>query len=95
MVFELKEEFLEKGYEKEAVIGILFDTSATSSTTLFDTYKVDQLSIPYMNIFEQLKKYIDLNDNEFYAYKGSLTTPPCTESVAWFVFSKVLPITEI
>lgn len=73
---------------------MLFDTSSSSSTTLFDTYSVDSSSITYVNIFDLLSSYIDLNGDEFYTYKGSLTTPPCTEEVTWFVFSKILPITE-
>jgi len=30
----------------------------------------------------------------FYHYHGSLTTPPLTESVNWFVYGNVLPISE-
>ncbi|XP_019894153.2 carbonic anhydrase 2-like [Musca domestica] len=34
----------------------------------------------------------NINREDFYTYEGSLTTPPCSESVTWIVFSDVLPI---
>ncbi|XP_052859233.1 carbonic anhydrase 12 isoform X2 [Drosophila gunungcola] len=34
----------------------------------------------------------NLNRGNFYTYKGSLTTPPCSPVVQWHVFAEVLPI---
>jgi len=31
-------------------------------------------------------------DRSYYLYKGSLTTPPCTESVRWFVLRSPLKV---
>ncbi|XP_055907804.1 carbonic anhydrase 7-like [Eupeodes corollae] len=33
-----------------------------------------------------------LNTRQFYTYNGSLTTPPCSQAVTWFVFKDVVPI---
>ncbi|EDW84721.1 uncharacterized protein Dwil_GK12982 [Drosophila willistoni] len=35
-----------------------------------------------------------LDRGNFYAYKGSLTTPPCSPAVLWHVFAEVLPISH-
>lgn len=41
------------------------------------------MSIEYSKLFSLV-----LNEKKFFHYKGSLTTPPCTESVLWWVYQK-------
>jgi len=33
-------------------------------------------------------------DGKFYHYKGSLTTPPCSENVHWYIAEKPAPVTK-
>ena len=33
-------------------------------------------------------------DQSYYTYTGSLTTPPCSESVRWFVMNKPMPVSN-
>lgn len=44
----------------------------------------------------RLQDFIDevQDSSAFWSYKGSLTTPPCTEGVYWTVFEDVQPISE-
>ncbi|XP_064551040.1 carbonic anhydrase 15 [Drosophila montana] len=37
----------------------------------------------------------NLDRGNFYAYRGSLTTPPCSPAVLWHVFAEVLPISHL
>uniref|UniRef100_A0A1A9ZJJ0 Carbonic anhydrase n=1 Tax=Glossina pallidipes TaxID=7398 RepID=A0A1A9ZJJ0_GLOPL len=36
----------------------------------------------------------NLNTKVFFSYSGSLTTPPCSEAVRWFVFRDALPVSQ-
>ncbi|XP_034112983.1 putative carbonic anhydrase 3 [Drosophila nasuta] len=36
----------------------------------------------------------DVERDEFFVYKGSLTTPPCREAVNWIVFTKPINVSE-
>eukprot|EP00440_Ansanella_granifera_P002194 gb/GFBE01002375.1/.p1 GENE.gb/GFBE01002375.1/~~gb/GFBE01002375.1/.p1 ORF type:complete len:438 (+),score=78.92 gb/GFBE01002375.1/:1-1314(+) len=57
-------------------------------------------AIPASGKTVPLESKIDLNafrkelEGKFYHYKGSLTTPPCTESVHWYVAEKPAPVTR-
>ena len=41
-----------------------------------------------------LQDFLENCGPNYYHYKGSLTTPPCYESVEWVVLENVIPITE-
>ena len=52
--------------------------------------KVESFKLSNMS----LNSFLPKSTNEFYRYNGSLTTPPCYESVTWTVFGEPLPISE-
>ena len=39
-------------------------------------------------------KVLPGNREHFYAYSGSLTTPPCTEGVQWIVFKEPIELSR-
>lgn len=41
-----------------------------------------------------IPKASELNLNGYFRYSGSLTIPPCSESVIWTVFRRKIPISQ-
>ncbi len=90
-----------KAYDSDelAVIGILFDSSKNIGSCIIHAQEldhiikhkgnetivhgeIDDLRIPLMQFVQRISP-------NFFHYKGSLTTPPCSETVNWIVMSEV------
>lgn len=75
---------------KLAVIAVLLDAGADSNPALKPVFD----NLPKEKTKEMpLKDPLDLvkllpNDTGYYSFAGSLTTPPCSEQVTWFVLKK-------
>ena len=82
-----------------AVIGILFEVDPRAKPNKFlESLKLDTLKAPEGEVegintsFKDL--YKGLRNHYKYNYVGSLTTPPCTENVQWFVFAETVKIPQ-
>ena len=78
------------------VIGILFkgddDDFDDNERKLMTSFHPEEEHKDFsVNLGEILQNSL-LKNMEFMHYKGSLTTPPCTESVNWFVHPKVFKL---
>mmetsp|Transcript_14797 Transcript_14797/g.46580 ORF Transcript_14797/g.46580 Transcript_14797/m.46580 type:complete len:369 (-) Transcript_14797:39-1145(-) len=92
------------GTDDLAVIGILFDpTSHTDShdpQLEFLRSLGFETGVPSIHNANALTEEVDLAafasqlNGEFYHYSGSLTTPPCSETVHWYVAAVAAPITD-
>ena len=68
------------------VIGVLFDYNSEYDDNQFlnDINLAKEKEMKNASILSLINK-----DDEFYYYKGSLTTIPCTENVNWIVFKDI------
>lgn len=86
-----------KDFTKEyAVVALLFKSNSTATKTFFDNW--DPTIAPGQSLTNfNLTKAMDDSEFskhiEYYYYQGSLTTPPCTESVNWYVIKHIFSIT--
>lgn len=79
--------------EQLAVVGIILKISEESHPFVAKLRAEDFGEIEKIN-FSEMFDTLNGQGRGFYHYKGSLTTPPCTDIVNWNVYSEVLPITK-
>lgn len=83
-----------------AVLGFFYETSK-SSNRKYDTIINSLRSVRSANGNTSLSPVSlaqlvppEQNLTSYYRYKGSLTTPPCTESVIWTLFENPIPLSS-
>merc|ERR1719350_291440 len=84
-----------------AVIGIMFQVADTSDDGLKDIIDAAQTIVDSADQFTEkptgsinMSTFLYQTGRSYYYYKGSLTTPPCTETVDWHVMEGAIRITE-
>ncbi|KAL5006486.1 hypothetical protein ScPMuIL_015292 [Solemya velum] len=68
--------------------------TATCNTVYIVPYGHTSGSNATINRRARLFNFLPSSYGEFYRYTGSLTTPPCYESVLWTVFTDFIPISD-
>jgi len=81
-----------------AVLGVFFEISNTDNQTMDEVVDNLQRVLYAKQEFEleafPLENLLPNNKDDFFRYNGSLTTPPCYESVVWTVFRETVKISE-
>lgn len=83
-------------------VSVLFRASAKGESPAFlsklarastEATRVEKTLVEGLT-FGEIEKHIGHSLREYYRYDGSLTMPPCTEGVAWFVARKALDVSS-
>jgi carbonic anhydrase len=97
-VFPLEAHFVHVSDDgKIAVIGVMFKEGEENPTLKKIWANLDKLKVG-----EAIECKADIADiksllpqkSQYYSFKGSLTTPPCTEGVNWFVYKDPLSVSK-
>lgn len=80
-----------------AVIGVMLNPIASDNTALNSLLK-GSLAATHDHKPKRVKaveiSQLIPNETQFYNYSGSLTTPPCSEQVNWYIATKPLAVTS-
>jgi carbonic anhydrase len=81
-----------------AVIGLLFKVSEESHPFIkqidLNDKKNAENDINFTDLFTKYDENGKPIDPGFFHYQGSLTFPPCFETVNWMIYKEVLPISK-
>jgi carbonic anhydrase len=78
-----------------AVVAVLFEEGEPEHPDIGELLKIDLLAEPGGELVDEataldLQKFLPDSLGQYYTYDGSLTTPPATEGVRWFVLEESL-----
>ena len=78
-----------------AVLGVLCSADNECSSTPWEQFKIpedhgESISVNGIDISKYLPQNLD-----YYYYKGSLTTPPCSEKVLWYLIKQPLKVPDV
>ena len=75
-----------------AIVSLLYKATDGSFSNFFDAINMTtSQSNTYFNMYSALQQDYSLQ-NEFFMYQGSMSQPPCNETVNWFVMKNPIPV---
>ena len=97
--YDLCAHLVHKGSDGLAVVAVYFDTGLAKGNEFL---KKLWMHLPAKTDEKKMMKEIMINamdmlpkDMSFYHFMGSLTTPPCSEGVKWFVLKNPVPLSAM
>ena len=79
-----------------AVIGVMFKEGAENASLARFWPQIPQTSGQQVSLQNTAQDYVELlpASKEYYQFSGSLTTPPCSEGVRWYVLKQPLSVSK-
>lgn len=101
-IFDLMSSFTPVANRTKAVVSFLLTTNSNTTTntssvlTPFNlgTNKTTNVTLNFSTLIQGAIPLSDSGTVLYYTYQGSLTAPPCNETVNWYVISGALPISQ-